>query len=212
MNTFVATLAVFGLVVTALSVAVVVLLGHRNRHRWAKTRRMDVGDGAYRGGTVTVADRSASTPSMVTAASTLALIWATLTALVFAPAGLLLAWILSEEASAATSVPVALVSLHGLALAVGLVVAAVALLRARPGAARVARRVSTWSIAHHLAVLGAMALIMLVELEMGAMTLALALVPCLLGLGHAVLVGSAADDARRLDVDPTPTTPVYAPV
>lgn len=208
-------LGVFGLVVVALSAGVVALVGHRNRHRWGQKRELDTTGGAYRGATFTVPDPNAHVPGVVTLASTLGLAWAATTALLFSPAGLLLAWVVGAEARVAplASAPVCLVALHGFVIAAALVAGSLSLMRARPGAAAKARAIALWSALHHGAVLLLFAGWMLVDVEPGGVLLALSVVPCGLGIGHAALLHRAAEQASYrevLDEEPPRAAPPLA--
>lgn len=208
-------LGAFGLVVTALSAGVVALLGQRNRHRWGQKRELDRTGGAYRGATVVVPDPAARAPGVVTLAATLGLAWAATTALLFSPAGLLLGWVMTEGVwrTPLAGAPICVVASHGFVVAAALAVGSVSLVRARPGAAVRARAVALWSALHHGAVLLLFAGWMLFDLEAGGVLLALSIVPCGLGVGHAALLRHAAEPTgyrEVLEAEPPRETPAFA--
>ena len=198
--------------VVVFSTLMVWLLGQRNAHRWGRRRGQPrrTGEGVYREVIVEEPGAPQGVPWVVRIAAWLAIPWAVVTMLGLAPAGLFLALIVFESAHpAALSIPVALVALDGFALGLALIVACVILLRARPKASLITRRVAGWSGVHHLAVwsvfgawcfVGDGAALDPMRLDdTGLGLLAFSTLPCLFGLAHSVLLLAAAQKARVCD-------------
>lgn len=176
------------------SAAVVAFMARRHGWRWGTLpgSTVHVGAGAFRGAPTRSDDRARGVPPIVLFATGGGFVWAALTFFVFSPAGLLLATILADRREGLPSIALGLVCIDGFAIAAALVLAAVSLLRCRPGAHTRARRVAGWSAAHHAAVLGWFACAALAEGELAI--LGWVSIPCLLGLGHAVALFRAGTE------------------
>jgi len=173
-----------GFVVVLMSAAVAIGLGRRHAWRWGEVPAgvERAGDGAYRDAFVQKV-RPRGVPPVVSWSAGLGYLWAALTFFVFAPAGLLLAFLTADDRGEVMGIFVAVDCLSGFALAIALVIAGTSLLRCRPGAAERARLVGWWSVIHHLGVLATMA-VLAISWEGGF--LIVSAVPCILGLVHAL--------------------------
>lgn len=195
--------ALLGLVLVVGSVAAVVGLGRRHAWRWGEVPEgaAQAGEGAYRASTVHVV-RPRGVPPLVSWSAGLGYVWAALTFFVFAPAGLLLAVLVGMGPRALLGgLLVAALCATGFALAIMLVVAGTALLRCRPKAAELARRIAWWSLVHHVVVV-----VVMVGVGLGTGWEPLggvAAVPCLLGALHALLLLKAG----RLPEPAVPNAP-----
>lgn len=184
----------------ALCTVAVLLFAVASRGRWGTepAPAVDVGGGPFRGGAVS-ARRPRGLPGVVGAAAGTGFFWAALTALVFAPAGGLLALLFADQAPAFLAALVVLVALSGLLLAISLVAASVQLLRRGSHAASLGRGTAIWSYAHHGAVFAVMAIAALVEPHIPV--LLLAAIPCAVGAVHALLLQRAAAEVERAPHD-----------
>ena len=71
-------------------------------------------------------------------------------------------------------------------------------MRCSEQAPRIARAVSVWSYWHHGAVLGAFALLAIFEQEMGVAALLLSVLPCVIGVVFAGILGEAGKVTKRV--------------
>jgi len=183
------------LVGSAIAVAV---MSHRYRERWG-TRPgppLRTGDSPYREAE-TRGEVLRGVPSVVRWAAASGIGWGILTLLIFMPGGFLLVALIADafgphHASWVSLLSLLLVSIHAIPVAFALMVAARAVMRGDEEGRRTARGIASWSSGHHFAVILALMLVTIVEPDLFAVLL-LALVPCFLGLGHALLLRQAAD-------------------
>ncbi len=179
---------VIALSVVLASAGGVAVLSRRHGWRWGEVGGPSVraGAGAYREATVaTTLPRRV--PRRVQWAAGTGFIWGVMTFLIFAPAGLLLVFLLSGE-NPLGMLGVLAVSLSGFALGVMLAKSGGDLLRCRADAHARANRIATWSLVHHVAVFVLMTLLAEGDIERaGAVA-----IPCAIGLAHALLLLSAS--------------------
>ncbi|HJL15216.1 MAG TPA: hypothetical protein RMH99_06145 [Sandaracinaceae bacterium LLY-WYZ-13_1] len=164
----------------------VAFFAHRHGWRWGARplRSTPRGEGGYRSAPVTAGHVPKGFPPSVLLSSGVGFVWAALTLLVFAPAGVLFCLLLSDGDLAALSIPTLLaICASGFGLAVALVVNGVGLLRCRPAAHRWAVRIAGWSLGHHLAVAAFFTAVGVAAREEAVTMVA---VPCAVGIGHAL--------------------------
>lgn len=180
------------------SVVGVALMSARYRDRWGARPGPVVraGDSPYR-----VAETRPEVPRGVPATARLAagtgIAWGVITLLIFTPAGFLLMAVSGDVLASPiggglAAVLLLVVSCDAVALGFALVGVAPGVLRAGHEDRRAVRSVSVWSVVHHLLVLGTFGTLVLVEPDL-VFLLVMALLPCLLGMGQAVLMRRASE-------------------
>ena len=174
--------------------------GQRWRWGWRIARRVEVGEGVYRSAPVDVRE-ARKLPVVCGVGAVTSAVWGFLTLLVFAPAGLLLFAISSDNGSAQPLVTVGAIGVlvasgHGFLLGtrlIGLVKALV--VRTESSAMRVGRAVMVSGIHHAVVVLSFVAL----TASGHEGPLLLAAVPCAIGFIHVALLAQARAVLARLD-------------
>ena len=191
-------LCLVGLTALVGSAIAVGVMSDRYRERWG-TRPgppLRTGDSPYREAE-TRDEVLRGVPSVVRLAAATGIGWGVVTLLIFMPGGLLLTALVADgfgghDGSWVSVLSVLLVSVHAIPVAFALMVAARAVMRGDGSGRRTARGIASWSSGHHFAVILALMLVTIVEPDLFAVLL-LALLPCFLGLGHALLLRHAAD-------------------
>lgn len=169
------------------------LMARRHAWRWSSVpaAAVVVGHGPFRDAQLSKL-RPGSVPTSAKLGSVTSILWGLMTALVFAPAGLVFCAI-GWDVSVVGTVFVLAVSLHGFALAARLFAGARSLVR---GEGTKVASLARASAVHHLAVIASFAVVALAGGD--GYLWALAAIPCAVGLAHAAFLGATA---KTMDSD-----------